>query len=225
CALLGVLRSDLFCLKEISISGNELTPEAEILEALQVRRGDNILQLDLAALTERVLAIPRIANAEIRRLLPDGLQVDVAEHETLVLIPYQEYFLEVGENGLILGSTADPLQYALPLLTGLVPATGKVGETVLDGRLLEQVRELCSALAEAGVPVSEINTSQEENLVIVTMDGLSVWLGNKNFAEKAQVLLQILGQLGGRQGEGYLDLRVPTAPAFHIIETKNAKNN
>jgi cell division septal protein FtsQ len=57
------------------------------------------------------------------------------------------------------------------------------------------------------------------------MDGLSVWLGNKNFAEKAQVLLQILGQLGGRQGEGYLDLRVPTAPAFHIIETKNTKNN
>ncbi|NLN06470.1 MAG: FtsQ-type POTRA domain-containing protein [Firmicutes bacterium] len=225
CAVLGVLRSDLFDLKEVTVTGNERTPEAEIREALQVERGVNILQLDLDALTERVLAIPRIAHVDIRRLLPDGLQVEVTEYDTLVLVPYQEHFLEVGENGKILGSTADPQQYALPLLTGLLPVTGKMGENILDGRLLEQVRELCSALAETGVPVSEINTSQEENLIIVTMDGLSVWLGNKNFAEKAQVLLQILGQLGGRQGEGYLDLRVPTAPAFHIIETKNTKNN
>jgi len=225
CAVLGILRSDLFGLKEVTITGNELTPEAEIREALQVQRGDNVLQLDLDALEERVLAIPRIAQAEIRRVLPDGLQVEVAEYKTLVLVPYQDYFLEVGENGLILGSTTDPQQSALPLLTGLEPVTGKVGENILDGRLLEQVRELCSSLADAGVPVSEINASREENLVVVTMDGLSVWLGNKNFAEKAQVLLQILGQLGGRRGEGYLDLRVPTAPAFHIIEAKNTKNN
>ena len=97
----------------------------------------------------------------------------------------------------------------------MVPVSGAVGQQLLTAEILEQVQQLSKALTEEGVMVSEINLEQADNLIIVTMDGLCVWLGVDRFAEKANILVQILGQLAGQQAEGYLDLRAVTAPVFH----------
>ena len=133
----------------------------------------------------------------------------------LARMPVQEYLLEIGWNGQILGAAQDTQNYDLPLLTGVVPVSGAVGQQLLTAEILEQVQQLSKALTEEGVMVSEINLEQADNLIIVTMDGLCVWLGVDRFAEKANILVQILGQLAGQQAEGYLDLRAVTAPVFH----------
>ncbi|MDW7652431.1 MAG: FtsQ-type POTRA domain-containing protein, partial [Bacillota bacterium] len=193
----------------------------QILESLQIHEGENIWELSPGQLAERVESIARIESASVYRKLPRTLVVDVTEKGTLCLVPYREYLFAVGFDGTILGVTNDPQNYGLPLVTGIAPLELKVGDLLFSGERLERTTELITAMDGAGIAVSEINFSDEENLVLVTMSGLTVWLGRDGFQEKAGLLAQIMGQLTGRQDEGYLDLRVPTAPAFHILNDSN----
>jgi cell division protein FtsQ len=216
--VLGFIRSDFFSVETIEFWGNTHTSEEELRQALRSGEGENIWQLSPAKLAERLKGIVRIEDAIVSRALPRTLVVQVTEKEALALAPYREYLLEVGVDGVILGVTQDPQSYALPLLTGIAPLELHVGDQLLSQASLEQAAAAFDAMNQAGVSVSEINISDEENLVLTTMTGLSVWLGRDRFPEKAGLLAQIMGQLGGRQDEGYLDLRTPAAPAFHIIK-------
>ncbi|MCR3921511.1 MAG: FtsQ-type POTRA domain-containing protein [Firmicutes bacterium] len=213
------INSDLFCLELINIMGNSHTPATEVRYALQIEEGENIWKISTELLEERVLSIPRVETVEITRDLPSTLNVIITERPVLALVPYQEYLLEVGTNGQILGTTQDTQLYDVPLITGVVPVAGTVGQVLLSAESLQRVEEVGQAMRAVGVVISEINLAQEENVVVITMEGVVVWLGTKDFAEKADILVQIVGKLSGRQGEGYLDLRVASAPAFHILKT------
>ncbi|HZK25278.1 MAG TPA: FtsQ-type POTRA domain-containing protein [Oscillospiraceae bacterium] len=223
---ISFVKSDFFSVELFSFDGNNYTTEAEIRHAMQITEGENIWKLSLPLLEERIQAIPRVETVSVTRRLPRTLNIKLQERKMLVLIPFQEYFLEIGWNGQILGTTQATQNYDLPLLTGVAPIAGTVGQMLLTAEDLHQVQQLSEALKEEGVMISEINLEQADNLIIVTMDGLSVWLGVDNFVEKANILLQITGQLNGKQAEGYLDLRAATAPVFHPLkDEKNKKNN
>lgn len=225
-ALLGFVRSDLFSIKQIIIDGNTHTSESEIRLALMVEEGKNIWQLNLDKLEERIGVIPRVAVASVHRKLPATLVIEVQEKQPLALVPYQEYLLEVGYDGIILGTTQDPQNYGLPMLTGIWPLELTVGDVILSDAQLSQVISAIEAIEGANVAVSELNLATEDNLILITIDGFTVWLGLDNYTEKISLLTQIIGQLTGRQAQGYLDLRAPAAPAFHVIqEEKTQKNN
>ncbi|MCW3491231.1 cell division protein FtsQ/DivIB [Dethiobacter alkaliphilus] len=224
--ILGFVRSDFFQLEEIIISGNTHTTESEIRDALVVAEGVNIWQLNPARLQEKVAAIPRIAEAEVSRRLPRGLEVDILEKEAMALVPYRDYLLEIGYDGMVLGTTQDPKDYGRPLLTGLGPVELAVGNELLSGTKLEATAEAMRAMEEEAIALSEVNLGDEENVVVVTLDGMTVWLGRGEFSQKASLLKEIMGQLPVDPAEGYLDLRVTRAPNFHVLDDdKTQKNN
>lgn len=214
------IRSDFFTLERILFSGNNHTGEEELRTAMGVSEGENIWRLSPSRLESGLETIPRIKSAEVHRKLPRRLLVNVTEKEALVLIPYQEYMLETGVDGQILGTTQEPQNYGLPLLTGLPLVETTVGDTVLAGEVLGAVKEIISALSGSGVSLSEINVADSENIIVVTIDGLVSWLGKDQLEQKTKLMANIAGQIAGRHNNGYLDLRVPDAPVFH-----NVRNN
>lgn len=212
--LLTFVRSDFFRLEEVVIQGHVHTPETEIRASLQVKEGANIWQISLALLQQRVEAIPRVASAEIMRRLPRTLLVTVREEQVLILVPYQEYLLELSMDGQVLGSTRERHNHGLPFLTGSGAVEISVGQTLLEGWQLSAVREIMALPADSKLQISELNLADPENLVLVTMDGLVVWLGNGEFAEKIELLQQISSRWPSEKTGGYLDLRVREAPVF-----------
>lgn len=225
-AALSFISSDFFNIETIAVYGNTHTAEREIRLALSVAEGDNIWQVNKAQQEAKLTAIPRIESTRVTRKLPNTLKVDVKEKRTLLFVPYNGYFLEIGSDGMVLATTGKPQDYNVPLLTGLAPIELAAGEMMLTDFQLQEVTQALDAMVATGVSASELNFAEADNLVIITMDGLTVWLGQGDYSEKAALLGQIMVQLQGRQAEGYLDLRVPGAPVFRIIgEEKTQKNN
>ena len=223
---LSFIGSDFFTIAAINIYGNTYTTEKEIRLALSVAEGDNIWRLNKAQQEAKLKTIARIESARVTRELPNKLKVEVTEKRALALVPYNGYFFEMGSDGMVLATTQNPQNYNIPMLTGLAPLELSVGETLLSGLQLQEVVQALEAMAAAGVAVSELNFAEPEKLVLITMDGFTVWLGQGNHSEKAALLVQIIGRLQGRQAEGYIDLRVPEAPAFNTLtEEKTQKNN
>jgi len=83
---LEIASADLgFALKSIAITGRQSASEAEILTALAAERGRSIFAFDCAAARARLLQDDRFAEAEVRRLLPGTIAVEVTERKPLAI--------------------------------------------------------------------------------------------------------------------------------------------
>lgn len=74
-----------FALKSVAITGRQSASEAEILTALGAERGRSIFAFDCAAARARLLQNDRFAEAEVRRLLPGTIAVDLTERKPLAI--------------------------------------------------------------------------------------------------------------------------------------------
>lgn len=94
------LTADLgLTVEEVFVVGRRQTPREMLIEALDVKRGAPILEVDIHAARERILALPWIGQASIERLLPDTLVLHVIERRPLALWQYMGKLAVIDESG------------------------------------------------------------------------------------------------------------------------------
>jgi len=77
---------DHFNAKTIRITGNRHLTERQVLELAGIRPGQNILSVNLGLSRKRLISHGWIADAAVKRKLPDGLGIEIREHEPAALI-------------------------------------------------------------------------------------------------------------------------------------------
>lgn len=216
--LLIFLRSSFFAVDLIHIEGLDKLSHEELCYAAGINEGMNIWKINPPELRRRVMQIPRVAEAEVERVLPGSLRVTIREKYPLVLIPFHGYYLEVAADGMIIGMRDDFLG-ELPLVSGLFWGKMDVGTNIPDrtrGEIIESFLMILSRIP--ALPVAEFNVSDPQQILAYTKEGMEVWLGGaKDLEKKLEVLLHLyprLTLLENNPLEGYLDLRAAEAPVF-----------
>jgi cell division protein FtsQ len=74
-----------FAVRQVHLSGNERTTEDEAFGALDVTAGYSIFSVDPSAARKRLLALPWVADAEVRRQFPDTVTVRLIEKRPFAL--------------------------------------------------------------------------------------------------------------------------------------------
>ena len=133
-----ITQCDYFKAKSLKIEGLQRLSQNQIIEAARVKKGMNVLDVNLAMARKRLLAQPWIANAEIRREIPAGLYIKVQEQTPLAIIDLGRKFL-LNENGRVFKEWTDTDPANLPLVSGLalsdIRVHGKTaGQPSLKGR-------------------------------------------------------------------------------------------
>lgn len=216
--LLLFLRSPLFTIEEISMQGLDKLSANEVRLAMGIREGMNIWKVSPPELRERIFTLPRVAEAEVGRVLPDKLLVQIQEKHALALVPYHGYYLELAGDGTLIGIQNN---YAgeLPLINGLPQGQMGVGTKIVEQDQGEIIMALLEALQRVSPPpLAEINVENPEQIIIYTWEGMEVWLGDKmDLSKKIEVLKRIHAHffpLSDDATGGYLDLRVAESPVF-----------
>lgn len=114
----GVFASAGFAVKGISLSGNERTTTAAAYTALGVQRGRSIFAFDPAGARDRLLKLPWVADAEVRRQFPDTVVVRLIEKRPFALWRSGAEFVVVERSGAVIAKVAAE-SFRLPLLTGV----------------------------------------------------------------------------------------------------------
>ncbi|MBB5746803.1 cell division protein FtsQ/DivIB [Brevundimonas variabilis] len=105
-------------LDRVHITGASAEATPSIRRALQVRAGQPITTLDLAAIQARVQSVGWVESARVVRLLPDTLIVEVVEHDRLAVWQSGGRAFVVDGSGKVIPG-ADPGRYpGLPLIVG-----------------------------------------------------------------------------------------------------------
>ena len=208
-----ITQCDYFKAKSLKIEGVQRLSQNQIIEAARVKKGMNVLDVNLAVARKRLLAQPWIADAEIRREIPAGLYIKVQEHSPLAIIDLGRKFL-LDENGRVFKEWTDTDPANLPLVSGLTLSDIRIhGKTATQPSLkggnpsqlehpqndpfeavmqvLRLGRQTRSILSNRNI--SEIKVDREIGITLVAFQQMkTIVLGYYNYPLKFNILKNIL---------------------------------
>ena len=211
-----LVRTPLFGLTEVRVTGTEAVTEAEVLNAAGVRIGEPYLGLDLTAIGGRVAAaLPRVAAVRVTRDYPSSLRIAVTERPPVASVSDGSAYWLVAADGTVLdpvgGQPAD-----LPYVAG-VPLPDGVG----PGSRLPPGNELANALTALGGmdpqlkrQVTGVNARTLDSLEFTLNDGTRVLYGlavDQRAKDAAVRLIRRTLKREGREAQR-IDVRNPSAP-------------
>jgi cell division protein FtsQ len=112
-----------FRIAAVSLSGEKHVSRQEIFAAAGVTDHASLLFLDVDTARARLKAIPWIAEAAVRKLYPDRLQVTVTERDAFALWQRDGNVSVISADGTVVGLLADWHFAHLPLVVGPGAAT------------------------------------------------------------------------------------------------------
>ena len=125
-----------FQIQNISFQGNNVLSDAQILEWLGPVKGENLIGIDLAELSQRLSENPWIQSASIRRNFPQGLEFKLTERVPYARIKKDQIYLVDG-FGVTL-SPEIPEYKHLPLII----LQGEKENNFLEGKVLHSLKTM-----------------------------------------------------------------------------------
>jgi cell division protein FtsQ len=219
-----LIRTPLFGLSAVRVEGTRAVAQAEVLAASQVRIGEPYLGLDLAAIRDRVAALPRVQAVRVSRDYPSSLRITVTERPAVASVSSGDLFWLVAADGTVLDSAgrqpADlPYVAAVPLPEGVGP-----------GSRLPPGNELTNALTALGGmdprlkrEVTGVQARTLDSLEFTLRDGTRVLYGlavDQPAKDAAALLVRRTLRREGREAQR-IDVRNPSAPTVMATPANN----
>jgi len=163
-----VMRLPYFRVAEVRVEGNLQVAAEEVVAGLALPPETNLLEVDLAALSRRVLENPWIREASVRRQVPLTLVIRVVERvPEAVFIADRRYLLSA--DGVILTALESEELPTLPILRAAAPRTVRPGERVLSSEMAQGLsvwRQFQMANALQGEKAHEIVMAQDGSYLV-----------------------------------------------------------
>jgi cell division protein FtsQ len=199
-----VMASDRLRVSRVDVSGAHFLSEGEVRELLGPAVGRNLLTLDLVGLQKRLRASPWVADAVVRRTLPDTLQVEVRERVPLALAEMDRLYLMDSEGALIDLYGPRTAGFDLPIVRGLTgtDAEARRARAEKAGALLKDLGDLESEVSEVSVDPSGVLR------VVLRGPGEVLLMGSPPYRKRLATFLSLRKELAERCPRAeYFDLR------------------
>jgi cell division protein FtsQ len=184
--------ADYFKMGSPIINGLNRIKREEILKIAGITPGMNILSLDIKTIKNRIRFHPWVRDVSVRREFPNRLIINVAEREPTALININGLFY-VDRNGNIFKRVEACDSYDYPIITGISrddDYSSFMNKVNMGIRFLNIAKPLMDI-------ISEVNVS-EDGIIIYTMDGVMVNIGEDDYRKKVIRLNKILIDLRER---------------------------
>lgn len=181
----------------VILRGNHYVQPADVANALGAGAQPNIFRVNLAEARSEIEAIPWVRFASLRRVLPDHLLVEITERTPVAYVNLQGVLKLVDSEGVILEKPSQG-SFDFPVITGIDPETSAADR---KGRLAlfnQFAQELNAQALGAGWLVSEVDLTDDEDLVAVLAQGretIKVHFGKQDFGERFRTLVALLPEV------------------------------
>lgn len=107
-----------FSIEDVKISGNVETSEIDILQLLGLDGTTSLVAIDIAEARAKLLALPWIAEAEIRKVYPGTVEVKLKEREAYAIWQHGIELSLIEKSGSVIAPLRDNKFASLPLFVG-----------------------------------------------------------------------------------------------------------
>lgn len=206
-AVLALLTSPWFYVRNTRVEGAESIPENEIVRDLQLDPRTNIFLVDKHNLRKRVLRNPVIEDVGIHRRLPGTLVVRTKERKAQVLLRVNDVLYEVDSKGVPF-RVADAKKPGMLVIDYHPSLQIRLGKPIRSG-LFDTAKD-CLLIAKSTKNLGAIGITVDQNrdLCLNTPDGFRVILGRpEQLEEKLKYAAEAAGGMPGfRQRGEYINV-------------------
>jgi len=200
---------DYFKAEKLVVTGTSRLSEKQVLEQAQIKKGINIISVNLSMARKRLLAHSWITEAEVSRDLPSGINIGIKEHKPLAVLDLGRKFL-INTSGEIFKEMAvsDPDQ--LPIISGLEFSDINTRDKPrsMPFNAVMNVLEL-GQKSNSVLPcklIKKIQVDREMGLTIYAFDRIkAIKIGYNDYPNKYDRLKNILVHLKKRRGFSHLE--------------------
>lgn len=210
--IVGVLveRSSLVALAEVQVAGTERLDAREVRRAADLELGTSTLRLPLETAEQRVERLPLVASAQVRRLDPLTVVIEVEEREPAAVVRRGQDAVLVDDDGVVVATGAEPGLPVIRLTTGQLPEPGQhIGSTPAAANAHAALSQLPGPVRSL---VARYVAKGPDELELELVSGAMVRFGRADrVAEKARALGAVIEDLEGRT-VATIDVRAPSRP-------------
>jgi cell division protein FtsQ len=210
----ALLTAEALAITRITVSGQTRLSRDEILSLLDGLTGRNTLLVSLEEWRQKLLASPWVEDATIRRVLPDVIDVAIADRQPMGIGRVGGALYLLDEHGDIIDEFGpDHAEFDFPLIDGLAATeSAEAGAPVVDEARAALAMRLLASLREwpdLADRVSQIDvTDARDAVVILKGDTALVRVGDDQFAQRLQSYLDLAPALRREVPQiDYVDLR------------------
>ena len=198
-----VWADQFFPIESVEVTEVQKVSRDEVLAILNLDGARGLLSTDPGKVKQSLEAHPWIQQAEVRRVFPDTLVVEIKEREPVAVLRAGRHELLLGHDGAVIAEAGLGAFEGFPILTGIdyaemVPRNAETTERVLSGIAL------ASLLNEVGANRTEIDLHTPGDMVAY-YDGLRIRFGEGAFENKLERYRRLEGGLkrhGAMEGPG-----------------------
>jgi cell division protein FtsQ len=113
-----IARNIGFPISAVSIAGQNGLTDSEVLEASGIGPNNSLAFLDVAAMRDRLRAVPLIEDASVRKLYPDRVAIEIVERQPYALWQQDGQVSVVAADGTVIDTMRDGRFADLPFVVG-----------------------------------------------------------------------------------------------------------
>ena len=199
-----VWADQFFPIASVEVNEVQKVSRDEVLAMLNLGGARGLLSTDTGKVKQSLESHPWIQQADVRRVFPDTLVVELKEREPAVVLRAGRRDLLLGQDGAVIAEAGPGVFEGFPILTGIdyaqmVSRNGETTERVLSGIAL------ASLLNAVGANRTEIDLHTPGDMVAY-YDGLRIRFGEGAFENKLERYRRLaeggLKRPGAMEGSG-----------------------
>jgi cell division protein FtsQ len=216
------LKLPYFNIKAIEVTNNRNIPSQEIIDLSNLKLEKNIFYLDFKEVKTNILTNSYILNVQLKRKLPNKINISVEERTAIFYIKKENKYLIVDNEGIILEEKELINNMKLIKLEGFDKSIYEVGKKLGSEeekiRLIGEITKLIKNLNE-GVPEPSIVNLMNNTDIKILYGDMEIRIGTSyELAEKYNKALNILIQNKLLGKKGYIDVSYKGEPVFLVSD-------
>lgn len=205
------MMSPLFNVTEITVIGNNSITSQTIVSLSGLEIGENIYKMSNKDITNNIKQNAYIEQVEIKRILPNKIQLSIKERSTTYMLEYANSYIYINNQGYILEKSETPLD--VPILEGYQTPQEEmqVGNRLNQEDLvrLETVLKIRDSAKSNSIisKINRVNIEDKQNYILqIEEEKKTVYLGDaSNLSTRMLYVKAALQDTKGLQGDIFVN--------------------
>lgn len=194
--------SPYFRITDIVVKGQFFCPQSLMDEIVDPNRLGNIFTVSTRKIKHRLVQNPWIKSVEVKRKLPNTLELIIYENYPIAALATGEGFTLISEEAIPIQTVEQLSKYGVPVFTTSVLVPIHEGKQI-EMPYFAEAAQAISTIRYSEVPaeLSQVHLSADGLLTCYFKGGLKVFFGELvDLHEKLKLLLVIISEEGGELG-------------------------
>lgn len=210
-SLLIFIKTPLFEVDVITVSGNNLVSYEDIVSSSGTNLGDNIFNHTASFIERQIIKLPYISKVEVKKKYPSEIVIEVVEEDVFGVLQFMDKKIAFDKFGKSIKELTDEEAENILTVRGIEEGTFKLGEYVdfLDKSKREIFERCLRYIVDYDIEnVSLIDIEDTKDIYMVVGRGLKVKIGSlgteDEFSYKMAYIKEVMANLP-RNVSGVID--------------------